>query len=1557
MLRLLLLFAFFLTVNHSFSATFYSRLTGSWNVSTNWSNVSHVGAPATGTPGPADDVIIGDGHIISMSGGPTFNCNNLTVNDFPATGATLSMLSGSYTLQVGGNVSGNGAIIMSGGGSIALTISGDNTHTGTFNPGGSITVNYNGTGTQQVRGGTYYNLIISPGATKTLTGNATVNGYFTLNSGTSTAFQLGPAVTTFQVMGTTSLLGTNSTFLFGGTSAKTVTLTGDMLGNGAIDMQVALPHILILSGAINNDINFYPAFGVGQKVIYNNVSVPQQVFSTFNYDNLEIQALDARINGSSDIWVRNNLTVTAGSSFTAGTYNIQVDGNWINNGTFVTTGSVTFKGFAISTIGGISPTDFNVLNIDKSPPGLVKANQQINNTTSTFINAGNTLDLGQNITNHNLGAVSGTGILALSAPNAGTTTFPNGNFTNFLAPTGTGIVEYNNSTSYNISHAAFPAGLNYFDVIISGGGNKTYSIPYVTIENNLSIAPATSLGTSGPGAWQITGDVINNGSFFPGITTLAILSDYISFGGSMMSHAGQVFIGGNLNNGGTFLGTGGSAALTFDGIGNQVVSGNLVDARQFVLNKPSGGDVVLDGDVTVKGNFDLVTDGLVTTNNGNLILEQTSAIIPQSFSGSRMIQTTGSGLLKLAGSIDSDFLGTYPIGVAGVYTPFNLTAFTSNISAQSYIDVKAVNYLSPPPANYVGKFISLNTPLTVSDFGFTFTFPGAEKNGNPVEVIRFVGVTPNPVSGDAVGSTSYSVAAGSGNTVFNGDYKALSIPPDITGLSATSGCPGAAIQITGTGFTGATAVDFGGISAGYIVDSDVQITATIPLGTGTVYVNVFTPIGTDNSNPVQFTFNAAPMVNAGSDTTGCGTTPMTLNGNFTGATGVNWTSSGTGTFNNATLPGATYTPSGADVTGGSVTLTLTTIGAACGPNILDQLLLTLPTPPAPPAVAGAPYTICNGSPANMTVTTFTGNPGWFTAPTGGTTVCGSCVNYSPSPTVNTTYYVEDVVSGCPSPTRTAVLVNVHNPLSPGAPSGNNSVCIGATNEAYSIIALATGTIYSWTPSPGAVITSGGTTNSILVDYPGGSANGSLIVTVTNACGSTPSSLPITVNPVVTPIININQTVGTNPICAGANAIFTATIGGGGPAPVYQWRINGSAVGTNSPSFTSTTLANGDVVSCDLTSNAPCVTTATVSSNNITMTVNPAPSNVVGVSPLVDTVCNGLDGLIIISPSQLSVNYQAFAGATPVSTVQAGNGTALNLTINNASLAAGTNNITIDATNSCGTFTLVSGAIIRKSTIVPPSLSYSGGVTLLCAGSPLSLLASGGPYAAQQWYFSSGSVIIGEVSMTYFPVTPANYEIEVTDNLCSLRSASINVSSAAGPDPVIVPGGLAPYDTVLSVPSGASYYQWYVGGKAIYGANSNTYRAYYNEAYQVAISINNCRLVSMPFTLSNPNFMTLVKKNFMSNDSMIFILPPVERDISLYPNPAEDAFNVDYKTSGTGTVIIELYNSMGSRALSKVINTHSGYISERFEGLGLPSGIYLLHVIEGEKTLVRNIQIN
>jgi len=75
--------------------------------------------------------------------------------------------------------------------------------------------------------------------------------------------------------------------------------------------------------------------------------------------------------------------------------------------------------------------------------------------------------------------------------------------------------------------------------------------------------------------------------------------------------------------------------------------------------------------------------------------------------------------------------------------------------------------------------------------------------------------------------------------------------PQVTAITPSSGpaAGGGSVTITGTGFTGAVAVNFGAGTGSFSVGSDTSITANVPRGTGTVDVSVLGPNGPSARTP------------------------------------------------------------------------------------------------------------------------------------------------------------------------------------------------------------------------------------------------------------------------------------------------------------------------------------------------------------------------------------------------------------------------------------------------------------------------------------------------------------------------------------------------------------------------------------------------------------------------------------------------------------------------------------------------------------------------------------
>jgi gliding motility-associated-like protein len=114
--------------------------------------------------------------------------------------------------------------------------------------------------------------------------------------------------------------------------------------------------------------------------------------------------------------------------------------------------------------------------------------------------------------------------------------------------------------------------------------------------------------------------------------------------------------------------------------------------------------------------------------------------------------------------------------------------------------------------------------------------------------------------------------------------------------------------------------------------------------------------------------------------------------------------------------------------------------------------------------------------------------------------------------------------------------------------------------------------------------------------------GVYMAVVLDSAGCSMTSNTVTISPAS----DVAVTLGASSIdiCAGDTVIFNASSVHGGNAPAYQWQVNGNNAGSDSSVFVCSSLTNGDIVNCILTSSENCM--ATISGNPIIMTVRPAP---------------------------------------------------------------------------------------------------------------------------------------------------------------------------------------------------------------------------------------------------------------------------------------------------------------------------------------------------------------
>ena len=286
--------------------------------------------------------------------------------------------------------------------------------------------------------------------------------------------------------------------------------------------------------------------------------------------------------------------------------------------------------------------------------------------------------------------------------------------------------------------------------------------------------------------------------------------------------------------------------------------------------------------------------------------------------------------------------------------------------------------------------------------------------------------------------------------------------PVVTGLSPTSGptAGGTLVTITGTGFTGATAVDFGTTAATNVtVVSDTSITADSPAGTaGTVDVTVTTPAGISATSPAdQFTYQvvAAPTVTGLSPTTGpaAGGTLVTITGTgFTGATAVDF---GTTPATNVTVVSDTSITADSPAGTGVVNVTVTTPGGTSAVSPADQFTYAVAAAPVVTGLSPTSGPATGGTLVTITGTSFTGATAVDFGTTAATdvTVVNDTTITADSPagtgTVNVTVTTPSGTSATSSAdqfTYTAVAAPVVTGLSPttGPAAGGTLVTITGT---------------------------------------------------------------------------------------------------------------------------------------------------------------------------------------------------------------------------------------------------------------------------------------------------------------------------------------------------------------------------------------------------------------------------------------------------------------------------------------------------------------------------------
>jgi hypothetical protein len=236
------------------------------------------------------------------------------------------------------------------------------------------------------------------------------------------------------------------------------------------------------------------------------------------------------------------------------------------------------------------------------------------------------------------------------------------------------------------------------------------------------------------------------------------------------------------------------------------------------------------------------------------------------------------------GSTDATAYTHYSLE-AGLYNYFGLGTAPNNGATATALPIPSP---APRPAPTISSFTPTTgwpgSSVTVTGSGFAGT-TAVSFNGTAAgfTVTSGTQLTASVPSAATTGPISVTTAGGIASSASS--FTVTSKPaPTIGSVSPSSATVGSSVTITGGGFTGTTAVNFGDKAAAFSVVSDSTITATVPSGALTGSISVTTPAGSASSST---TFGVVPKISSFTPNAGKIGTTVTITGSaFTGATTV-----------------------------------------------------------------------------------------------------------------------------------------------------------------------------------------------------------------------------------------------------------------------------------------------------------------------------------------------------------------------------------------------------------------------------------------------------------------------------------------------------------------------------------------------------------------------------------------------------------------------------------------------------------------------------------------------
>ncbi len=549
----------------------------------------------------------------------------------------------------------------------------------------------------------------------------------------------------------------------------------------------------------------------------------------------------------------------------------------------------------------------------------------------------------------------------------------------------------------------------------------------------------------------------------------------------------------------------------------------------------------------------------------------------------------------------------YCLGGTGV--DIKLSGSETGVNYQLYLGVTTVG--SPLPGT--GGVIDFGYQLGAGMYTVVATNATTGCIRNMASSVTVV-IDPLPTAYNVIGGGGYCFGTAGVHVGLNGSQIGVSYQLYINGIP--SGTP-----VAGTG----TAIDFGIQSANGAYNV---------IGTNTHSTCVNTMNGT-----VNVVMNMLPgafvVTGGGSYCAGGAGVNIGLSGSEAGVQYQLYLGStvvGLMTGTGLSVDFGTFTAAGTYTIVGHNTLT------GCDRNMLGTAVVSITTPPTAYSVTGGGnfcpggigvHVALSNSTMGVNYQLYIGGVATGSALPG----TGTMLDFGLQTTAGTyTVVGTDASTGCSGSMSGSAMVVINAlPIAYNV-TGGGAYCAGSGGVHIGVNGSQSGVSYQLlngsTPVGTAVAGTGG-----IIDLGLQTAAGTYTVYATNTtttCGrGMTGSATVSVNPLLTPIVNIASS-GGDTLCQGNFTTFTAVPVNGGGTPVYQWTVNGMVMGVSA--VFAYIPDNGDVLTVSMVSSEACASPTTTSSTvNLNVLAQGTPAVSVVTNPG-SQVCRGTSVTFTAAPT-------------------------------------------------------------------------------------------------------------------------------------------------------------------------------------------------------------------------------------------------------------------------------------------------------------------------------------